>query len=82
MQNLSEQQLQQMMVLEEMKHYNKMVSTCFKECILTMTSKTLAPQEKTCMENCFRKTSKFNEKLVQSLNFVTIARSNQQQIQQ
>ena len=74
MQVPNEAEMQRMMMLEEMRHYNLVVSHCFNECIRSMSSKKLVPAEVTCLENCYKKTSKFNERFVQALNYVNMTR--------
>jgi hypothetical protein len=76
MQGLSEADVQKLMMLEEMRYYNQAISHCFKECVRTMTSKQLLPPEKECLENCFRKVTKYNERFAQAMNFVNTTRTH------
>mmetsp|Transcript_28860 Transcript_28860/g.51427 ORF Transcript_28860/g.51427 Transcript_28860/m.51427 type:complete len:82 (+) Transcript_28860:830-1075(+) len=75
MQGMSEAELQKIMMYEEMRYYNLAISHCFKECVRTMTSKQLLPPEKTCLENCFAKVTKYNERFAQAMNYVNMTRT-------
>lgn len=67
---LSEAELRHLMMVEELKHYNQIVERCFKECVWSMTSRDLTRPETQCIENCYKKVVKFNERMGQMLNIV------------
>lgn len=75
MQGMGEAEVQKLMMFEEMRYYNQAIAHCFNHCVRTMTSKQLLPPEKECLENCFRKVTKFNERFAQAMNFVNMTRS-------
>mmetsp|Transcript_7185 Transcript_7185/g.10616 ORF Transcript_7185/g.10616 Transcript_7185/m.10616 type:complete len:82 (-) Transcript_7185:39-284(-) len=78
MQADSQEKLNRMMMYEELKHYNELVGHCFKECILSMSSKKLNPQELTCLENCYKKNSNFDQRFLQALNYANMVHSGPQ----
>jgi len=51
------------MAVEELKNYNQTVRRCFKECVLALTSSSLTAAEQVCMDNCFSKVVRFNERM-------------------
>ena len=63
------------LMYEELKYYNTMHESCFRECIFSMASKELTKDERGCLHNCFKKTAKYNERFAQA---TTIARMNMQ----
>ena len=75
MQGLSDGDLRKMMMVEELKHYNHTVERCFKDCVWSMSSKDLTQPETVCLENCYKKVVKFNERMGQMLNVVVQQRS-------
>lgn len=57
--------LRTVMAVEELKNYNETVRRCFKECVWALTCSTLTAPEQNCMDNCFSKVVKFNERMAE-----------------
>lgn len=72
---LNQQEIEQAMLYEEGRAYNKMIYDCFNECIVSVSSKNLTSLEKNCLGNCYEKSSKLIMKLTVSLNNVNLTRS-------
>lgn len=72
---LSEAEVRKMMMVEELKHFNQLVEKCFKECVWSMSSKDLTRPEVACLENCYTKVVKFNERMGQMLNVIVQQRA-------
>ena len=68
-QGLSEAEAQSMLQFETMKLYNSILKRCFNDSIQNFSSKTLLSGEIKSFENCIRKTSQFNERFIQAINY-------------
>lgn len=51
------------LAVEELKNYNETVRRCFKECVWALTRGSLTDTEQNCIDNCYFKVVKFNERL-------------------
>ncbi|CAG9331577.1 unnamed protein product [Blepharisma stoltei] len=74
MQSYSEEDMQKMLMYQEMKHYNEIVASCFKECVRSMASKKLVPPEETCLYNCYKKITLYNDRIVLALNNLSLSK--------
>lgn len=75
METLSETQLQRMALEEELRNYNQLAVLCFKECIKTTVAKDLSSSEKECIQNCYKKVTKFNERMAKAVGLVLLERN-------
>ena len=75
MESLSQAQLSQMVMVEELRSYNTIAVLCFKKCIKTTAMKELSPPEKECIQNCYKKVTKFNERMAKTVGQVLMERN-------
>jgi hypothetical protein len=65
---------QRLRLQEELRQYSQISSRCLNACLNSMTRKEITPSQETCLENCYRKTQKFNDALVMSINSYGMAK--------
>lgn len=53
---------------EELRQYSQITSRCLNACLNSMARKEITPSQETCIENCYRKSQKYNDVLVMSIN--------------
>ena len=75
METLTEVQLQRMALEEELRNYNQVAILCFKRCIRTTAAKELSTSEKECIQNCYKKVTKFNERMAKAVGLVLLERN-------
>jgi Tim10/DDP family zinc finger len=77
MQAIDNQKIQQIVMKEEIRFYNTLVYSCFKECVKSMASQKLLPAESDCLENCYKKTFTSYQRLTEALNYANAVRIQQ-----